>query len=151
MRVESGDIVEDLAATTDDGRELTLSQLADGGFLVIFFYPKAFTGGCTAQTCHFRDLSSEFAQLGASLVGVSRDDLNTQARFAQEHQLGFPLLTDPDGELVDAFGVSRPGPLPNKRRTFVLDRELRVLGVVSNETDMDAHADDALALLRDHG
>jgi thioredoxin-dependent peroxiredoxin len=148
MGVKVGDRVDDIEAPSSDGQTVTLSELAGDGPLVVFFYPKAFTGGCTAEACHFRDLASEFAELGATRVGVSRDSVRTQARFADEHGFDYPLLADPDGVVATAFGAKRRGPLPSKRQTFVLDHDLTVLGEFSSELNMEAHADEALALLR---
>ena len=143
------DTISDLTVQLDDGRTVQLSDLADGGYLVVFFYPKAFTGGCTAQACHFRDLGAEFAEVGATRVGVSRDDLDTQARFSSKHGFDFPLISDLDGSVARAFGAKRMGPIPSKRQTIVLDGDLRVLLRISSETNMDVHADDALAYLRE--
>jgi peroxiredoxin Q/BCP len=149
MAVQVGEKVQDVTATTDDGRTVTLSELAKDGPLVVFFYPKAFTGGCTAEACHFRDLAAEFAEVGATRLGVSRDDVDTQARFSAEHGFDYPLLADPDGTVAKAFGAKRPGPLWSKRQTFVVDTDLTLLGSISSETDMERHADDALRLLRE--
>ena len=145
----TADVIPDLTVDLDDGRSVPLSELADGEHLVVFFYPKAFTGGCTAQACHFRDLGAEFAAVGARRVGVSRDDQDTQARFAAEHRFDFPLIADPDGTVAKAFGAKRPGPIPSKRQTIVLGSDLTVLHRIASETNMDVHADDALAFLRE--
>ena len=145
----TADVIPDLTVDLDDGRSVPLSELADGEHLVVFFYPKAFTGGCTAQACHFRDLGAEFAAVGARRVGVSRDDQDTQARFAAEHRFDFPLIADPDGTVAKAFGAKRPGPIPSKRQTIVLGSDLTVLHRIASETNMDVHADDALAVLRE--
>jgi thioredoxin-dependent peroxiredoxin len=144
----TGQPLPDLEVTLHTGEPTRLSHLAADGPLVVFFYPKAFTGGCTAQACHFRDLASEFADVGASRVGVSRDDVDTQARFAEEHRFDYPLLADPDGEVARAFGAKRPGPLWSKRQTYVVAPDLTLLGSISSETDMEKHADEALELLR---
>ena len=144
----TADTIPDLTVDLDDGRSLPLSELADGEPLVVFFYPKAFTGGYTAQACHFRDLGAEFAAVGARRVGVSRDDQDTQARFAAEHRFDFPLIADPDGHVAKAFGAKRPGPIPSKRQTIVLGSDLTVLHRIASETNMDVHADDALTFLR---
>jgi thioredoxin-dependent peroxiredoxin len=138
----------DLEVTLHTGEATHLSALAEDGPLVVFFYPKAFTGGCTAEACHFRDLAAEFEEVGARRIGVSRDDASTQARFAAEHDFDYPLLADPDGEVAKAFGAKRPGPLWSKRQTFVVDRDLTVLATIASETDMEKHADEALAVLR---
>jgi thioredoxin-dependent peroxiredoxin len=143
-----GQRIEDLAVTTHDGRVTTLSQLAGGGPLVVFFYPKAFTAGCTAQACHFRDLGAEFTALGASRVGVSRDGSDTQARFADANGFDYPLIADRDGTVAKAFGAKRVGPVPSRRQTYVLGADLTVLAVISDEIRMDRHADDALEVLR---
>ncbi len=146
----AGDRIPDLTVTTHDGSVTTLSALAGGGPLVVFFYPKAFTAGCTAQACHFRDLGAEFAELGASRVGVSRDDSATQARFADAHEFDYPLIADRDGIVSRMFGAKRVGPIPSRRQSYVLDADLTVLAVISDEFRMDRHADDALEVLRAH-
>ena len=151
MSLTTGTRVDDLEVTLSDGSTTRLSALADGGNLVVFFYPKAFTSGCTAQACHFRDLGREFAEAGAARVGISRDGVDTQARFAAEHAFDFPLIADPDGEVSRALGAKRMGPLPSRRQTVVLDADLTVVLVVSSETDMERHADEALAFLRGSG
>lgn len=147
--VAVGDRLPDLEVTTSDGASTTLSALAGERALVVFFYPKAFTAGCTAQACHFRDLGAEFDELGAARVGVSRDGVDTQSRFAAEHAFDYPLIADPDGRVAAAFGAKRLGPIPSRRASFVLDRDLTVLGVIASEIDMERHADDALAILRE--
>lgn len=145
-----GDRIDDLAVVTHDGTATTLSALAGGGPLAVFFYPKAFTAGCTAQACHFRDLGAEFAELGASRVGVSRDDTETQSRYADANDFDYPLIADRDGAVSHAFGAKRIGPVPSRRQTYVLDADLTVLAVISDELRMDRHADDALEVLRKH-
>ncbi|GGI09229.1 peroxiredoxin [Egicoccus halophilus] len=149
MPVAVGDHVPDLAVRLSDGTTTSLQALADGRELVVFFYPKAFTPGCTAQACHFRDLGAEFAEVGATRVGVSRDDLATQQRFGTEHEFDFPLVADPEGEVARAFGAKRAGPLPSRRQTYVLGPDLTVRLVVGSELNMQRHADEALQFLRE--
>lgn len=146
----TGERITDLTVTTHDGTVTTLSALAGGRPLAVFFYPKAFTAGCTAQACHFRDLGAEFDEVGAARVGVSRDDADTQARFVGEHDFDYPLIADRDGAVSKAFGAKRVGPVPSRRQTYVLDADLTVLAVISDELRMDRHADDALEVLREH-
>lgn len=143
-----GDVVPDFSATTSTGEEVFLSDYTDKGPVVVFFYPKAFTAGCTAEACYFRDLAAEFADVAATRIGVSRDDVDTQAAFASKHDFDYPLLADPDGEIARIFGAKRLGPLWSKRQTFVVGEDRRLLGVIKSETDMETHADEALALLR---
>ena len=140
--------IPDFSATLADGRTVQLADLLADGPIVLFFYPKAFTPGCTAESCHFRDLAAEFAALGAQRIGVSRDDVATQAKFAASYDLDFPLIADPDGSIAQIFGAKRMGPLPSKRHTYVIDTDRSLLGVISSELNMQVHAEDALELLR---
>jgi peroxiredoxin Q/BCP len=146
--MEIGDAVPDFEAVTDQGTTVTLYSLLDNGPLVLFFYPKAETPGCTAQACHFRDLSAEFAEVGAQRVGISRDSVAEQRAFSEKHSFDYPLLSDESGEIAKIFGAKRVGPLWSKRQTFVVGKDHLLLGAISSETDMEVHADEALALLR---
>lgn len=150
MAIAVGERVPDVAGTTHDGRRVTLSELASDGPLVAFFYPKAFTPGCTAQVCEFRDRAQAFAALGASLVGVSRDRAETQRRFVDHHRLSYPLIADTDGAIARVFGAKRPWLLPTRRMTAVVDADLTLLSRFRSETSMTAHADEALRVLAEH-
>lgn len=81
-------------------------------------------------------------------MGISADQVDRQNEFAEDNQLGFPLLSDPGREVARRFGVKRIGPLPTKRATFVIDTDRRVLAVIASETNMNTHADEALDVLR---
>lgn len=126
------------------------SLLADGP-VVLFFYPAAMTPGCTKEACHFRDLASEFAAVGASRVGISTDPVDKQAKFADIERFDYPLLSDADGKVASQFGVKRgllAKLMPVKRTTFVIDTDRTVLEVISSEFSMETHADKALEVLR---
>jgi peroxiredoxin Q/BCP len=147
--MKPGDLAPDFALPDQDGAVRTLSELLGNGPVVLFFYPAAMTSGCTAQSCHFRDLAAEFAEAGAQRVGISPDDVAKQKRFAELHGFDYPLLSDVEGEVAERFGVRRRfGPLPVKRHTFVIGTDRRVAEVVRSEFSMTAHADKALAALR---
>ncbi len=81
-------------------------------------------------------------------MGVSADQVDRQKQFDATNELGFPLLSDPDKKVAKIFGVKRPGPLPSKRATFVVDTDSTVLGVITSEVNMNTHADEALEILR---
>jgi len=149
--VQPGDTVPDFTATDQHGTEVRLSELLAAGPVVLFFYPKAQTSGCTRESCHFRDLAGEFAEVGAQRVGISADPVAKQAAFDTKNSLGFPLLSDPDRSVAGIFGVKRLGPLFNKRSTFVIDTDRTLLDVITSEVNMDVHADRALAVLRARG
>lgn len=146
--LSTGDQAPDFTLQDQTGQQVSLDALLADGPVVLFFYPKAMTSGCTKESCHFRDLAGEFAELGAQRVGISADKVDKQAAFDQKHSLGYPLLSDPDRSVASAFGVKRPGPIFNKRATFVIGTDRRVLAAISSETNMDVHADEALDVLR---
>ena len=147
--MKSNDVVPDFELPDQDGTPRTLTGLLAGGPVVLFFYPMAMTTGCTRESCHFRDLATEFAEVGAQRVGISADTREKQKQFAELHGFDYPLLSDVDGTVARLFGVKRRfGPVPVKRTTFVIDTDRRVLGVIASELNMDRHADEALVLLR---
>jgi peroxiredoxin Q/BCP len=92
-------------------------------------------------------LAAEFAQHGASRVGISADPVDRQKEFEEKNDLDFPLLSDPERTIARQFGVRRRGPLPSKRATFVIGQDRRLIAAISSETNMEKHADDALAAL----
>jgi peroxiredoxin Q/BCP len=144
-----GDLVEDFVLPDERGVQRTLSGLLRDGPVVLFFYPGAFTRFCTAEACQFRDVSADLRAVGARAVGVSSDLVERQAAFAHAFDLGFPLLSDPAGEVRAAFGVRRSnGRWPTKRVTFVIDTDRRVLGIIRSEIQTNLHADRALEVLR---
>ncbi|EXG80388.1 peroxiredoxin [Cryptosporangium arvum] len=148
--MDTGELAPDFELPDQDGvpRKLT-TLLAEGGPVVLFFYPAAMSPGCTAESCHFRDLAKEFAAVGAQRIGISNDRVEVQSEFAGRHNLDYPLLSDLDGTVAAEYGVKRRlGPLAVKRHTFVIDVDRRVLAVVRSELRMSVHADKALEVLR---
>jgi peroxiredoxin Q/BCP len=148
--MQKGDQVPDFELPDEDGNPRKLSELAAGGPVVLFFYPAAMTPGCTAESCHFRDLKSEFDAVGARRVGISADQVEKQKRFSDKHSFDYPLLSDPDGAVATQFGVRRKFTKlsPTKRATFVIGSDLRVLDVIRSEVRMSVHADRALESLK---
>ena len=148
--LNTGDTVEDFELPDETGAPRRLSALLEGGPIVLFFSPAAMTRGCTQEACHFRDIAKDFAEVGAHPVGISADKVEKQKQFADKHSLGYPLLSDTDRTVAKHFGVTRGGPIkiPNKRVTFVIDTDRKVLNVISSELSMDKHADEALATLK---
>ncbi len=144
----AGSQAPDFELPDENGRPVRLSDLLVDGPVVLFFYPAAMTPGCTKEGCHFRDLATEFKEVGAQRVGVSTDPVARQRRFADEHAFDFPLLSDESGEVATAYGVRRRLVTPVKRATFVIDTDRTVLKVVTSELNMSVHADTALAVLR---
>lgn len=147
MRV--GDVVPDFELPDQEGVGQRLSNYLAAGPVVLFFYPGAMTPGCTIESCHFRDLQSEFEALGAQRIGISHDAVAKQRTFAEKYGFDYPLLSDaPDNQVAKTFGVHRGGPLPTKRATFVIDQDARLLQVITSEVRMSVHADKALDALK---
>jgi thioredoxin-dependent peroxiredoxin len=148
--MQIGDVVPDFELPDETGSPRKLSDLlAAGGPVVLFFYPAAMTGGCTKESCHFRDLKGEFAEIGAQRVGISADKVEKQKQFSEMHSFDYPLLSDADRTVATSLGVKRIMKIgPNRRTTFVIDTDRKLLGVFDSQTNMSSHADEALALLR---
>lgn len=102
-----GDPAPQVTATTEAGAELVFSDAYQKSpYTLVFFYPKAFTGGCTAQSCSLRDGYEKLAALGVSVIGVSTDSVETQKKFKDEYKLPYTLIADTDKKVVKAFGQS---------------------------------------------
>lgn len=145
--MREGDVAPDFTLPREDGSEVNLYSELESGPVVLYFYPRAMTPGCTAESCHFRDLGNEFEALGAKRIGISADPVERQKRFSEKHGFDFPLLSDPDRKVAAAYGVKRPGPIFNKRTTFVIGTDRKIKAVISSELDMAKHADKALEVL----
>jgi thioredoxin-dependent peroxiredoxin len=145
-----GDTAPDFELPDQSGTVRKLSELLAKGPVVLFFYPAAMTSGCTKESCHFRDLKSEFEALGAQIVGISKDEVSKQGQFDNKHSFGYPLLSDPDLAVAEAFGVKRKKIgfiIPVQRATFVINTDRTIREVIKSEVKMDTHADQALAAL----
>ena len=147
--MRTGDVVPDFELADQTGTPRTLRDFLANGPVVLFFYPAAMTYGCTKESCHFRDLKKEFEQAGGQRVGISADTVEKQKEFSDKYSFDFPLLSDPDRQVAEIFGVKRGGGLvPVKRNTFVIDTDRKVIGVIKSELSMQKHADRALDVLR---
>jgi peroxiredoxin Q/BCP len=143
-----GDTAPDFELPDQSNTPRKLSTLLEDGPVVLFFYPAAMTKGCTAESCHFRDLAAEFAQVGAQRIGISTDNVAKQKQFSDLHSFDYPLLADVDGTVAKAFGVKRKIDLLRvKRATFVIGKDRVIIEVINSELNMNTHADQALAAL----
>ena len=147
MPLAPGDRAPHIALRDAEGQERTSDQL-QGRPLVLFFYPKDDTPGCTAEACAFRDSYADIQSLGAEVWGVSGDNASSHRRFAQRHGLSFPLLVDEGNRLRQAFEVpSVLGLLPG-RVTYLIDGDGVIRLVFNNLLDGAAHRREALKALR---
>ena len=149
--IEEGEKAPEFELTSDTGDEVSLASLR-GKPVVLYFYPKDDTPGCTTQACGIRDAWSEFEQAGAVVLGVSPDDAASHARFREKYELPFPLLADTGHRTAEEYGVWVEKKNYGKtymgveRSTFVIDSEGTVAKVM-RRVKPDTHADEVLAAL----
>lgn len=144
----TGDQVPEVKLTGRDGSSVRLHDLLGAGSLVVYFYPRDDTPGCTVQACSFRDRYEQFLEAGARVVGISSDPPTSHEGFAAKHQLPFTLLSDESGEARRAFGVrSTLGLLPG-RATFVVDPEGIIRYAFSSQLRPGEHVRRALEIVR---
>ena len=146
--IAEGSKAPDFELPDQDGNPVRLSDAAETGPVVLFWYPVASSGGCTKEACHFRDLATEFKEAGAQRFGISTDPVAAQKKFAESNGFDYPLLSDESGDVARSLGVKRKYVTPVKRATFVIDRDLTIRKVITSEMNMDVHADQALAALK---
>ena len=144
--VEEGKPAPDFELTSDAGEPVKLSDLR-GKPVVLYFYPKDDTPGCTRQACGIRDAWSEFQKAGAEVFGISADTVASHEKFKAKYSLPFPLLADPEHTLGDSYGVAQEGKNSYERSTFVIDAEGNHTKIRRRVTP-DEHADQVLAALR---
>jgi peroxiredoxin Q/BCP len=151
LSVEEGLPAPDFTLNSDTGEAVTLSSLK-GSRVILYFYPKDDTPGCTAQACGIRDAWVEFERAGAVVLGVSPDGEASHAKFKEKYELPFTLLADTDHEVADAYGVWGEKSMAGKtfmgvdRSTFVIDPEGNVAKVFL-KVKPDEHADQVLEAL----
>lgn len=145
--LEPGAKAPDFILEDQDGARIRLAAY-HGKPVVLFFYPRDNSRGCTRQACAFRDSYREFRELGAVILGISRDGRESHQDFRSRNELPYPLLSDPDGSVARAFGVPRLlGVMPG-RSTFVLDSSGVVRLAYTNHVNMESHRDEALRVVR---
>ncbi|SNT30613.1 peroxiredoxin Q/BCP [Granulicella rosea] len=151
-----GDAVQNFTLKNQDGQDVSLSDYAASP-VILFFYPRADTPGCTIEACGFRDTFAKLQAAGAVVLGISRDDVKSQKKFAVKYDLQYPLLADPDMKLIDEWDLVKPKNMYGKlvkgveRTTYVIapadkDGKQRLLHVYS-KVKPEGHAEEVLALI----
>ena len=143
--VEEGKPAPDFELQSDTGETVRLSDLR-GKPVVLYFYPKDDTPGCTRQACGIRDAWGEFQRAGAEVLGISADSQASHERFKAKYSLPFTLLADPEGTLGEPYGVAKEGKRSYERSTFVIGSDGNVARIM-RRVSPDTHADDVLAVL----
>ncbi|HEY3397439.1 MAG TPA: thioredoxin-dependent thiol peroxidase [Armatimonadota bacterium] len=143
----------DFRLPASTGGEIGLSDFRGKQTVVLYFYPKDMTPGCTIEACSFRDLEQDFADAGAAILGVSPDDLTSHEKFTKKHGLNFPLLYDEGGKVATSYGAFGEKTfmgkkyLGNLRVTYVIGKDGRVTGVWP-KVDPEGHAQEVLDAIR---
>jgi peroxiredoxin Q/BCP len=151
--VEVGRKAPDFTLQSDDGGKVKLSKLR-GNPVVLYFYPRDDTPGCTREACSFRDAKAKLAKLGAVVLGVSTDSVESHTKFRDKYQLNFPLLADPEHKVAEKFGAWREKTRFGKksmgiqRSTFLIDAE-GVVRKVWKSVRVDGHDEQVIAALKE--
>ena len=148
MKIDIGQAAPDFNLPTDDGKTLSLSSLK-GKKVVLYFYPKDDTPGCTKESCEFRDNLPNFSGVNAQIIGISRDDTASHVKFKNKFGLNFPLVSDLDGKDCEAYGTWVEKSMYGKkymgieRSTFLID-EKGNLQKIWRKVSVDGHAQEVL-------
>jgi len=147
-KLKVGQKAPDFALLDQNGEMRKLGDMVQTGTVVLYFYPKDETPGCTAQACSFRDQYDVFTQAGAQVVGVSADSVQSHKEFIAHHRLPFTLVSDPGGRVAEQYDVAKTLGLFPGRVTFVIDRQGIVRHSFHALLRATSHVDDALAVVR---
>jgi peroxiredoxin Q/BCP len=147
MSIQVGDRAPEFSLPSQTGETVTLSQFR-GKPVVLYFYPKDDTPGCTVEACTFRDQYQVFQDAGAVVIGISGDSVDSHQRFATKHNLPFLLLADTKNAVRKAYGVPNAMLLLPGRVTYTIDGEGVVRQVFNSMMDFKAHVDEAIATIR---
>jgi thioredoxin-dependent peroxiredoxin len=146
--VKVGDKAPDFTLPAQNGEQVRLQDRLGQRVVVLYFYPKDNTSGCTAEACAFRDSHEVFTDAGAEVIGVSSDSVSKHTGFADKHKLPFTLLSDQGGKVRKLYGVPAVLGLIPGRVTYVIDREGTVRQIFNSMTNISGHVNDALETVR---
>lgn len=147
-RIMTGDRAPDFTLPAHDGTLVSLADFRGKSPVVLYFYPRDETLGCTRQACGFRDTYEEFAAEGAVVLGVSADSVESHRRFAERHDLPFLLLADEDRSVREAYGVAKTLGFLDGRATFVIDKTGSVRHVFESQLSPHRHVVEARQVVR---
>jgi peroxiredoxin Q/BCP len=145
MQLRVLDDAPQFESITDTGEKFSLSDYREKSNVVLYFYPKDFTMGCTKEACSFRDYWEKVTALGATIIGVSSDDPETHARFKKEHSLQFTLVSDENNTIRKLYGVE--GRFIPSRITFVIDKRGKIRSIFNSQLNVTKHIEKALESL----
>jgi|SRR5437016_13468388 len=149
-----GKVAPDFTLPSTTGENISLKQFKGKKTVVLYFYPKDETPGCTREACDFRDHTEEFEKVNAVILGISTDDMESHQHFREKHKLSFPLLVDEDAAVSKMYGVYKTKNLYGKkylgieRTTFIIDRTGRIAQIYP-KVKVDGHIRDLIEFLRE--
>jgi thioredoxin-dependent peroxiredoxin len=145
--VQVGDTAPDFTLADQNGTSVTLHDVIGKGPVVVYFYPKDETSGCTAEACSFRDNYEVFQAAGAQVIGISGDSSESHRKFAEHHRLPFTLLSDTGNRVRRLYGVPTTMGIIPGRVTYILDRLGVVRGIFNSQSGVTRHVVEALAVI----
>jgi peroxiredoxin Q/BCP len=149
--VKVGSVAPNFTLPSQAGEMVSLKDLLGRKAVVLFFYPKDDSPGCTKEVCAFRDNFAEFGKLDAEVIGISSDSVESHRRFAVKHDLSFTLLSDEGGNIRGLYGVPNTFGLFPGRVTYVIDKEGAVRHIFASQPSVKRHVQEALTALRSDG
>ena len=148
IKVKVGDQAPEFDGPTSDGSKLGLKDFVGKKNVVLYFYPKDDTPGCTREACSFRDNITPIRKMGAEIVGVSLDSITSHDKFTTKYNLPFPLISDKDKQIANAFGVLKDTGTSTNRVTFIIDKKGKIAKVFP-KVDVAKHTDEVVAALKE--
>lgn len=150
MEIKIGSTIPDIVLRNQNGEIFDLNKKTAGKNVVLYFYPKDDTPGCTAQACSFRDQFEDFTDANAVVIGISGQSVESHKAFAEKHHLTFTLLSDEGNKVRNQFGVPTNffGLLPG-RVTYVIDKTCRVVYIFNSQTNISGHIEHSLKILKE--
>jgi thioredoxin-dependent peroxiredoxin len=146
--IKVGDVAPDFTLSSQSGEKVTLSDYRGKQAVVVYFYPKDNTPGCTAESCAFRDSYEVFKTMGAEVIGISSDSIRSHDSFAKKYNLPFLLLSDVDNSIRNLYGVPSTMFILPGRVTYVIDKQGIVRNVFNSMMDFEAHVKEAVKTLQ---
>ena len=143
-----GDKAPDFSLLDEHGKLVSLKDYAGKNIVVLYFYPKDFTSGCTTEACSFRDNYKPYREKGAVVIGVSLDSVESHKRFSEKYNLPFSILSDSRKETAKAYGVLGIGGLLAKRVTFIIDKN-ETIARIFPKVDVTKHSEEVLQALEE--
>ena len=151
--LKEGNKAPDFTLPSSDGSKVSLSDFKGKKSVVLYFYPKDDTPGCTKEACYFRDLQKKFQAAGAEIFGVSFDSLSSHEKFIKKYKLPFPLLSDENKSVAEKFGVYKEKSMYGRkymgieRTTFVIDKNQNIAKIFP-KVQVEGHVEEVLAAIK---